>query len=205
MITVDSKKLAIDLPIIALWTLQEEGYVSLHPYEEKRLRVFTSRGVRAVVLRTDQLNGLEGRILHALARDKRATTVGADVYLTIRSIVPDSKNPFAAVMGLLIDEIVTAGYLTKVPRAGLAARLKGRPKWTLAGVAGRYPELAERAESLAQAWRGYRDDPTYPPLCEAVRRAIESRRESGDGVEIETGDSDSGGSDSSSFDSGSFD
>ncbi|MDQ1744447.1 MAG: hypothetical protein QOE23_2786 [Pseudonocardiales bacterium] len=64
----------------------------------------------------------------------------------------------------------------------------GRPKWTLAAVPERYPELTDRVEALAQAWRAFLTDPAYHAICDAVRRAIQSRRESDtDGLESDTG------------------
>lgn len=186
---VETEPLAISLPVIALWALQQQGYINMRPYEEKRLRVFTSRGVRAVVLRTAALGGLEGAILHALATDKHATSAGADIYRAVRAVVPDSREPFGAAIAIVFDDIVAAGYLIKAPRpAGLGARLRGQPKWTLEAVPQRYQELAARVEALAQAWQAVLADPAYPAVREVVRRAIESCRESdNDGPDLDTG------------------
>lgn len=193
--TVETETLAVDLPVLALWSLQELGYLSLRPYQEKRLRVFTSRGVRAAVLRTAELDGLEGRILHALATDTHATSAGADVYRAVRAILPEARNPFTACLALHLEDLVAAGYLTKVPRSGgLAARLKGHPKWTFEPVPERYPELTARVEALEQAWRTFLVEPAYPVIRDAVRRAIESRRADNEGPELESGGPGIGGS-----------
>jgi hypothetical protein len=189
-VTVDTEALAVNLLVLALWSLQDLGYLSLRPYEERRLRVVTSRGVRAVVLRTAELSGIEGRVLRALATDKQATGAGADVYRAVRAIVSESRDPFTAAVALPVDDIVAAGYLTRAPRPkGLGARLTGRPKWTLKPVPERYPELTARIDALAQAWRTYLADPAYPVVSETVRRAIESR-EADDGSDLDAGGSD---------------
>jgi len=171
--TVVAETPAINLIVIALWSLRESGFIELHPFTEKHLKLFTSHGVRAVVKQTPETAGIEGRLLHALGREKHD---GADVKWAVQEIVPAAKDPYAAAVTAVEDEVATAGYLTKVHRRpGLMAIFDGEPKWTYQPIPELYPPLAGRADALAKAWNSFLADPTYPAVCDVVREAIASR------------------------------
>jgi hypothetical protein len=171
---VPTDQLAVNLPVIALWSLVRQGHATLHPYEEKRLRLFTSKGVRVALERAGEAPGLEGALLALLARAGKPER-GEDFAGLVTSLIPRSESPFATMVGRVINEVLDKGYLTKQEvQRGVSDRLRGKPTFTYAAVPAAYEPLRPRAEDLAEQWSKLPAD-VYSQLRSIAKGAIESR------------------------------
>ncbi len=170
-VTVNTRALAVNLPVLALWSLRNSGDISLRIDDEKN-----SKGVRAVLIRQGESSGIEGRILEQLARDKKAADGGVDVARLVSGLIPHTALPFEAVIELVLIEVAEKGYVTKVPQGrGMADRLKHKPKWAYEPNQQRYPPLLDSVTALAREWNAF-DDDLYKSLRDVSRVAIEHQR-----------------------------
>jgi hypothetical protein len=170
-LTVNTRALAVNLPVLALWSLQNSGHISLRPYEEKR-----NKGVRAVLTHPGESSGIEGRLLDQLARSKTTTGAGDSVAALVSGLIPHTTVPFEAIIELVLIEVVEKGYVIKVPQGrGIADRLKHKSKWTYEPNSQCYPPLLDGATALAREWNSF-DDDLYKSLRDITRGAIEGRR-----------------------------
>jgi hypothetical protein len=172
---VPTDKLAVNLPVIALWSLVRQGQVTLHPYEEKRLRLFTSKGVRVKLERAGESPGLEGALLAQLAKSGKPER-GEDFAGLVRGLITESDSPFATMVGRVINEVLDKGFLAKEDvQRGLGDQLRHKPTFTYVPQPATYEPLRPRAEELAELWAKLPAD-LYPQLRTISRGAIESRK-----------------------------
>jgi hypothetical protein len=171
-VTVNTRALAVNLPVLALWSLRNSGHISLRIDDEKK----NSKDVRAVLIHTGVSSGIEGRFLDQLARNKKAADAGASVGGLVSGLIPHTSLPFEAVIELVLVDVAEKGYVTKVAQGrGMADRLRHKAKWTYEANQQRYPPLLDSVTALAPEWNAF-DDELYKSLRDVSRVAIERQR-----------------------------
>src|SRR4051812_2029524 len=75
-LSVSIRSLAVTLPMVALWSLQRFGYVSLTPFTARRMFVVKTPSVRVRLVRDVEAGGIEGAFLRKLRRSRSAKSEG---------------------------------------------------------------------------------------------------------------------------------
>ncbi len=157
---VVTSELAAGLVAIALWQLRERGAVRLEPVTGKKLGFIPDNGVRVVPVDTSMTSGgVERAVLDHLRRSKRAGEGKERAFDVANMLCRDGGEPRGVIIRMAIDEAVALGYLDRSKSdAGVIGRLAGKPKTKLEPHEDRIATLAPAAETLALAWRDFREN-----------------------------------------------
>jgi hypothetical protein len=148
---VQTDQLARTLVIIALWSLQDLGAITLEPFSEKKLRFITWSGVRARLLEPIQIDGVEGQVINLLARDKKGRDPGMQISTLVHLLYKDMRGkvrPELTVRKHVVDELVELGYAERPSKDDL--------KPCNERIEAAKPTL----EEFATRWRAFRDQQT---------------------------------------------